>query len=207
MLLCGTNQGCNPSSDFHEKAMSDASEDATVHAPPKIEVQDFHGDDGVRSPLPPRPSVQTTLQRPSRPQLQPKATTALSLTDIHTQSFQGGSRETYAAQAEPTASARFLKGFGSVRQLRGHGGSEADSASVRSSAPTLEAGGDVESLLGEVLGSNPGMPTWRLSGPHDESTDLFEATKYEDDESMSDFDHEFDEMDNLSADAANEGEE
>jgi len=187
--------------------MSKAGNIVTGDAPPRVDIQDYDGDDDVRPPLPPRPNVQSTLQKPSRPQLQPTATTALSLTDIHTQSFQDGSRDTYAAQAEQTSSGRFLKGLDSIRRLKGHHESEADSASVRSYAPTLEAGGDVESLLGEVLGATPERPAWRLAGAHTEDLDIFEATGFEDEDNVSEFDHEFDEMDELSADADNEGEE
>jgi hypothetical protein len=187
--------------------MSKAGQDVMDDAPPKVDVHDYGGGDDVRPPLPPRPNVQSTLQKPPRPQLQPTATTALSLTDIHTQSFQDGSRETYAAQAETTSLGRFPKGLDSIRRLKGHHGSEADSASVRSYAPTLEAGGDVESLLGELLGATPETPTWRLAGEHTEGSDIFEATEYEDEDNVSNFDHEFDEMDELRADADNEGED
>lgn len=179
----------------------------TGDAPLNVNVQDYDGDDDARPPLPPRPNVQSTLQKPPRPQLQPTATTALSLTDIHTQSFQDGSRETYAAHAEPKSSGRFLKGLDSIRRLKGLHGSEADSASVRSYAPTLEAGGDVESLLGEVLGATSETPAWRLAGAHTEGFDIFEATEYQDEDNVSNFDHEFDEMDELNADADNEGED
>lgn len=186
--------------------MSEAGANKTGDASLNVSVHDYNGEDDVRPPLPSRPNVQSTLQKPPRPQLQTTATTALSLTDIHTQSFQDGSREMYAAQAEPT-SGRFLKGLDSIRRLKGLHGSEADSASVRSYAPTLETGGDVESLLGEVLGATPETPAWRLAGAHAEGFDVFEATEYQDEDNISDFDHEFDEMDELSADADNEGED
>lgn len=187
--------------------MSKAGAKKTGDAPLNANVQDFNGDDDVRPPLPPRPNIQSTLQKPPRPQLQPTATTALSLTGIHTQSFQDGSRETYAARAEPTSSGRFLKGLDSIRRLKGLHGSEADSASVRSYAPTLEAGGDVESLLGEILGATPETPAWRLAGAHTEGFDIFEASEYQDEDSVSNFDREFDEMDELGTDADNEGED
>lgn len=199
--------------------MSEADDLRSEGVPPRIEVQDFVDDEEVRPPLPPRPSLHnpphnimhgtetgSKLRKPSRPQLQASATTALSLTDIHTQSYQDGSRETFAAQAEPSTSGRFLRGFGNIRHLQGHSTSEADSASVKSYAPTLETGGDVESLLGEVLGASPGMPAWGSSGTHDEGPDLFEALEYEDEGGLSHFDKEFDELEELSVDAGDEGE-
>ena len=200
--------------------MNEPGQQAAAHAPQRVEVQDFASDEEVRPPLPPRPSFhkppQSTLhslgsglklQKSSRPQLQATATTALSLTDIHTQSFQDGSRETFAEQAEPASSGRFLKGPGSIRRSKGHNGSDtADSGSVRSYAPTLEAGGDIESLLGEVLGASPETPAWRLPGTYVEDSDIFGSLDYEDDDSISGFDNEFDELDELSTNADNEGE-
>lgn len=198
--------------------MTDKGSRAADDAVPSVEVQDFGEEEEQRPPLPPRPSAHRAppsilhspegnakLQKPSRPQLQSTATTALSLTDIHTQSFQDSSRETFAAQAQPASSGGFLKGFGSIRRLKGYNASEADSASVRSYAPTLEAGGDVESLLGEVLSGTPETPSWKQLGLHAEGTDIFGTDDYEDDENTTHFDDEFDEVGDLAADGANEG--
>ena len=80
-----------------------------------------------------------------------------------------------------------------------------DSLSVRSYAPTLETGGDVESLLGEVLGASRKNPAWRLQGAQSEALDPFERTTYVDDEVDVDFYREFDEISAVSADGENEG--
>ena len=193
---------------------------SSTDPPPSAEVLECVEDEEVRPPLPPRPSFHnptdcilhgpeaiTRLQKSSRPQLQASATTALSRTDIHIQSYQNGSREAITAQTEPSTPGRYLKGFGSIRRLKGYSGSEADSASIKSYAPTLEASGDVESLLGEVLGASPGTPAWRSSdAAAAEGLDVLEALPDEDDESLSCFNEEFSELDSLSTDAANEGE-
>ena len=173
-----------------------------------------------RPPLPPRPtnlnliregpsSPGSSLQRlnkSSRPHLQSTATTALSRTDIHTQSYQDGSRETFAASAQKTPPSKAVAAFGSIRRIKGVSDSEGgDSASVRSYAPTLETGGDVESLLGEVLGASQESPAWRLHSTQNEALDPFESVAYEDDEVDVDFYREFDEITAIAANCENEG--
>lgn len=172
-----------------------------------------------RPPLPPRPanvnllrdgsySPGSSLQRSrktSRPHLQSTATTALSRTDIHTQSYQDGSRETFAASAQTTPPSKAIAAFGSIRRIKGVTESEGgDSASVRSYAPTLETGGDVESLLGEVVGVSQESPAWKLS-TQNEAPDTFDSAIYEDDEATVDFYREFDEISAVAADGENEG--
>ena len=167
--------------------------------------------DEKRPPLPPRPtnlnllqegahSPQITSQRPrtaSRPQLQSKATTALSRTDINTHSYQDGSRETFAATVETPPQGKSPRNFGSIKKDRykGLSGSEGgDTASVRSYAPTLETGGDAESLLGEVFGGSQEVPAWKLFSSHAEGPNTFDVTSCEDDEETADFYREFDEI-------------
>lgn len=172
-------------------------------------------DEGPRPPLPPRPGNRDflqpggSLQRPtrqSRPSLQSSATTALSLADIHTQSYQDGSRETFASSVESTPSGKSVSKFGSIRRFQGRNSSEADdSASIRSYAPTLEVGGDVESLLGDILGSSQQSPGWKLIGSRVERPDPFDSASYEDDTSITEFESEFDELDSLDSEGKNEG--
>ncbi|KAF2760799.1 DUF254-domain-containing protein [Pseudovirgaria hyperparasitica] len=106
-------------------------------------------------PLPPRPRQRPddiqhgskTLAVPvrgARPHLQSKATTALSLQDVHTQSESR--RNSYSAHVSRKRS------IISLRKGRSRSGSEVDDvASIKSYAPTLGVGADVESILGEVL--------------------------------------------------------
>lgn len=209
----------------HQKG-SEASTTPPSHLPmanstrdvlPSISVEDTGADGDGRPPLPPRPghvdgSYQTyaapsslRLPKSSRPRLQSSATTALSLTDIHTQSYQDGSRETFDAPSKPVSSGRFLKGFDSIRRLRGPAGSEADTASVRSIAPTFDAGGDAESLLGDVLGKPQQMPTWDLAGHQNETLGPFGSASYEKDDYLSSFDSEFDDLEALNTDEGGEG--
>ena len=171
-------------------------------------------------PLPPRPTNVNLLQegsyspanslqrlsKSSRPRLQSTATTALSRTDIHTQSYQDGSRETFAALAQTTPPSKAAAAFGSIRRIKGLSDSEGgDSVSVRSYAPTLETGGDVESLLGEVLGGSQESPAWKLHSTQSEALDQYNSVSYEDDELDVDFYREFDEISTVAADGENEG--
>ncbi|CAD6568347.1 MAG: Vacuolar fusion protein mon1 [Alectoria sarmentosa] len=168
-----------------------------------------------RPPLPPRPTMRegsyspgSSSKRPGktpRPLLQSTATTALSRTEVNTQSYQDGSRESFAASAQTTPPSKAVAAFGSIRKVKGLSDSEGgDSASVRSYAPTLETGGDAESLLGEVLGASQESPAWRLHSTQNEAPDPFESVTYEDDEATVDFYREFDEISAVAADGENE---
>ena len=165
--------------------------------------------DEHRPPLPPRPGTLDMLKegnhgtggtpqrakQSARPNLQSTATIALSRTDIHTQAYADGSRETYAATAETTPPSKPIGVFGSMKRFKGLSGSEGgDSASVKSYAPTSEAGGDAESLLGEVLGASHETPAWKLFSTHHEAPDPFDSLIFEDNEATVDFYREFDEI-------------
>ena len=184
---------------------------------PSIKAEIAGVESDGQPPLSPRPgqvdgyyqtyaaSSSLRLPKASRPRLQSSATTALSLTDIHTQSYQDGSRETFDAPSKPVSTGRFLKGFDSMRRLRRPAGSEADTASVRSVAATLDTGGDAESLLGDVLGKPQQVPTWGLAGHQDETLEPLGSATYENDDHLSSFDSEFDDLEALNTDEGGEG--
>lgn len=165
--------------------------------------------DEHRPPLPPRPGTLDMLKegnhgtggtpqrakQSARPNLQSTATTALSRTDVNTQAYSDGSRETYAASAETTPPSKPVGVFGSIKRFKGISGSEGgDSASVKSYVPTLEAGGDAESLLGEVLGASQETPAWKLLSTQYEAPDPFDSLMFENNEATVDFYREFDEI-------------
>lgn len=174
----------------------------------------FDDDDRERRPpLPPRPNtigllggsnaLSKTLQiprRPSRPQLQSTATTALQLTDIQTYSKSDGSRATYAQSAISTPSrrsSRYNSPAGHPRKSY-NGSEENDSTSIRSFAPAVGLG-DVEAILGEVLSPEEhGLMYnfWDGEG---------RAAEPIDHEATSDFSTEFDELEDIDADGSNEG--
>jgi len=157
--------------------------------------------EGTPPPLPPRPrtlALRDSPSRPSsshslmpsRPQLQSKPTTQLSYVD--TQKYSEELRD------ESVSS-------GTSRQAKSYGGLNAsdmeDSASVRSFAPTVEAGGDTESILGEVIAD----PTLLQSLGHRFATPST-ASLFPADAAFEDaFAREFDEIEGMKTDGSNEG--
>lgn len=185
-----------------------------VHVGQGVESDDGEREE-LRPPLPPRPSLLQT-SRPTtpgsslsspRPTLQSKATTALSSIDIQTLSFPDGSRGTFSAPSSRNVSESVPGLSGSPRisswKVSRNGGEVEDNASLVSYAPTLRANGDLASLLNEGLNSQ--SPAWRLLSTQTDSIRLFETTEYED-TSLADFEHEFDEIQDIDSREGNEGE-
>lgn len=179
-----------------------------------VDFQAIIDDEGPRPPLPPRPRNPELLhpggtlqgQIRSRPKLQSTATTALSCTDVHTQSFHDGSRDRLSALTESTDSSRTLRGAGSLRGFKAWtSGDIDDSTSVKSFAPTLEAGGDVESLLGEILRDPEETPSWKSVSAQAEESDPFDPITFEPDAGLKGFEQEFDELGEIDAKENNEG--
>ncbi|RYO56009.1 Vacuolar fusion protein [Alternaria tenuissima] len=158
-------------------------------------------------PLPPRPGL-GLLSRPStshstapgRPQLLSKATTQLSV--ARTQAFA-----TDAKDESPTSSGpkpRDVLGA----NLGAHNLSDADdSASIRSYAPTIEAAGYQESILGEVMGqvekSEQEKSLLRTLGHKfvdAEAQSMFPPDPYFE----AAFHREFDDVDDMAMDGSNE---
>ncbi|KAH0565126.1 hypothetical protein GP486_001477 [Trichoglossum hirsutum] len=175
-----------------------------------MQQEDTFDEEALPPPLPPRPQISreqpsassTSLYHPaaSMPSLQSKATTALSLTDIHTQSFPDGSRGTYATPpARPitgynadVSPAGYRSGVSTSRNASEYG----DTASVRSSVPTLPGGGDVESLIGEVLDSGQ-ETSWRLLNSQIESENQLSQLLEKETEFEVKFVEEFNEIEDL----------
>lgn len=178
-------------------------------------TQDPSAQQERRPPLPPRPTNLSLLQRSknpetpkqkqgltSRPQLLSTATTALSRTDINTHSYQDGSRETFAASAEATPQQKTSPAFGSIRKIKGFGGSDGDdTASIKSYSPTLSRG-DNESLLGNLFGSTQDVPAWKLFSDQEPS----EIHLHAESELSADFYREFDNIEAVAPNGENEGE-
>ena len=167
-------------------------------------------------PLPPRPSILASQRKVSnvaaaafptepsstRPRLQATATTAVSRTDIHTQAYQDGWRETYAASRQTSPPPSSWSGWGSIRRLKIQDGD--DSASIRSVAPTVGTGAGVESLLGGFAGHEQ-TTTWDTVHGQLEETGLRELHDSTDEEILHNFDEEFDEVVASDADGIDEG--
>lgn len=167
-------------------------------------------------PLPPRPTTLGSHQSVSnvvpagfpspqasvRPRLQATATTALSRTNIHTQSYQDGSQETYAASKQASPPSKSWGGWGSIQRLKIQDGDE--SASIRSFAPTLGTGADVESLLGGFSGPEH-TSGWDIFNGQLEDAALQQLDNSADEEVLHNFDQEFDEIGASDAGDVDEG--
>ncbi|KAL8938922.1 MAG: hypothetical protein Q9216_003642, partial [Gyalolechia sp. 2 TL-2023] len=162
-------------------------------------------------PLPPRPTRLESYRKPSslvpqsstRPSLQSTATTAISRPDIHIQTPYDRSGERHEATKQPTPPTKPRAGWGSIRRLKIQDGDE--SASIRSFAPTIETGGDVESLLGDVTG-HENSSSWNILSGQLEETGLEQPDASQEEEVLYDFDREFEELDLLASGADNEEE-
>lgn len=161
--------------------------------------------------LPPRPGnlrllrPGSSLRKQSRPKLQASATTALSLTDSHTQIHQDRFRENYAAPTESTSSPKSVRAYGSIRKVKLRNGSENDdSFSTRSHVPISDVGGDVESLLGDIAGSSQRSTAWKLLTSQVDGSDQFDSTSIGED-TVADFDLEFEEVGGLDPEGSNAG--
>ena len=207
--------GCEKTEDSQEVLSTNSvkSGDTTAN------VTNRSDDEGSRPALPPRPRKASLLgdhktsgsslqvpKRSMRPQFPSQATTALSLTDIHTQSYPDGSCETYANSAKSTPSGSSFRIESAASRHRSKYESEGDeSASVISYAPTVGTMGDAESLLGDILGAGQENPAWRLMSSQTEKADPFNFLSFENEEPTADFNREFDELGALDAQGNNEG--
>ncbi|KAF2429527.1 DUF254-domain-containing protein [Tothia fuscella] len=165
--------------------------------------------EGTPPPLPPRRKLlETPDRRPptssgaltlprstprsaARPPLQSKATTALSLADIHSHAHVNeGSYSNSPASRQLS--------LGGLRTAHsGHGSDGDETASVISYAPTMEAGTDVESMLGDVL-RDRSTPGWVPFSPR---KGVEEGSLFPDDPDFEEaFEHEFDELDDITSD-------
>ncbi|KAL8736665.1 MAG: hypothetical protein Q9166_000031 [cf. Caloplaca sp. 2 TL-2023] len=191
-------------------AVPSAIETPTIElqaAETEAEAEDHVSSEEKPPPLPPRPARENIHEKtphvgpagfrsphaPVRPRLQASATTAVSKTDIHTQSHQDGSRETFVASKQTSPPPTSWGGWSSIRRLKIQDGIE--SASIRSYAPTLEAGGDFESLLGGFAGHEQ-TPGWNIfKGQLDEIG--LQQNDTSEDEILYNFDQEFEEIGSL----------
>ncbi|KZF24365.1 vacuolar fusion protein mon1 [Xylona heveae TC161] len=212
--------GGNGSSGTNVEGREEAQDNAlvaetisrTVHSKDSSEI-DRESSAETPPPLPPRPvnlestDAQNTLHlsgKQARPKLQSHPTTAVSLTDISTQVNNEGIRETYPSTTGGLTSplsvaSQFNNRFGSPKSSETE-----DTASIKSYVPTLETGGDVESLLGEVLGNGQQDPAWRFMTAQGENQNAADELLPEDAAFEKDFQKEFKELEAINAEGTNE---
>ncbi|KAF2122146.1 trafficking protein Mon1-domain-containing protein [Lophiotrema nucula] len=163
--------------------------------------------EGTPPPLPPRPKNPNLLNSrpstahstaPTRPQLVSKATTQLSYpnTQTYNQEARDGSPST-----GPSSGASRAKEFFGLNTSRNFSDVE-EVASVRSFAPTDIGGGDVESMLGEVVGDHEKSLLKSLGHRFQdrESESMFPPDPQFEDA----FKQEFDDIEEMKADGSNE---
>ncbi|KKY21355.1 putative vacuolar fusion protein mon1 [Phaeomoniella chlamydospora] len=128
-----------------------------------------------RPPLPPRPSANLSLlgarnraPSASRPSTRGRATTGISLTDINTQVYHDGTRDTYATTAQ-----RAVSNHPNSNKTSDGG----DSSSIKSFVPNTDLGQDVGSLFAGVMGNVTSKPALVdvAFGRIEEEDDILEA--------------------------------
>lgn len=163
-------------------------------------------------PLPPRPANLDLLddrspggsirlqKRASRPNLQARPTTAVSLTDVQTSnSYQEHGSPKLSPHNRPVSR---KQSTATIDRFRSRVGSDAaETSSVRSYANTLGTGAEIESLLGDVF---PTSPAWKALSAQLEKEDPMEDMFAEDEIFDLRMRHEFDELEEFRANGSNE---
>ena len=158
----------------------------------------------VPPPLPPRPNTLNlldeganspgTVRQTAQPNLQGKATTAVSLTDIGFQQSQDGGKDTHATHISLPSS---LRARASLSQLTSSRGSETgDSASIRSSIPNAEPG-EVENVFNDFAAES--------GVTHQDSSGLLQFPEFQADDVEDDFASEFEPVGEVTEGGENEG--
>lgn len=138
-------------------------------------------------------------KRPSRPNLQARATTALSLADAQSDVPQDNSSPRSFVQSISRRPSHAYLGR-SVSRAASEAG---DTSSLLSYAPSVDFGGPTESLIGEIV-SHPATPAWKALSAQLEIDNPFDRIFSEDDVFSDRFSQEFDEVEDVNRDGSNE---
>ncbi|KAH0278572.1 DUF254-domain-containing protein, partial [Aureobasidium melanogenum] len=167
----------------------------------------------IRPPLPPRPSnldlldergaggsIRMPKRMASRPNLQARPTTAVSLTDVHTSNnLQDHGSPTLAPASRPVSR---KQSNANMDRFRSRVGSDAaETSSVRSFTNTLGTGAEMESLIGDPF---PTSPAWKSLSAQLEKENPMDHVFDEDDIFSLRMHHEFDELEEFRANGTNE---
>ncbi|KEQ62623.1 DUF254-domain-containing protein [Aureobasidium melanogenum CBS 110374] len=167
----------------------------------------------IRPPLPPRPSnldlldergaggsIRMPKRMASRPNLQARPTTAVSLTDVHTSNnLQDHGSPNLAPASRPVSR---KQSNANMDRFRSRVGSDAaETSSVRSFTNTLGTGAEMESLLGDPF---PTSPAWKSLSAQLEKENPMDHVFDEDDIFSLRMHHEFDELEKFRANGTNE---
>jgi hypothetical protein len=167
----------------------------------------------IRPPLPPRPtnldllderassgSMRLPKRMASRPNLQARPTTAVSLTDVHTTNNLGDhDSSTLALPSRPVSR---KQSSATIDRFRSRVGSDAaETSSVRSYTNTVGTAAEMESLLGDPF---PTSPAWKSLSAQLEKENPMDHVFDEDDIFDLRMHHEFDELEEFRANGTNE---
>lgn len=197
----------------------DAGPDATSRTPQdKQHDQDMmENSQEIRPPLPPRPtnldlldergsggSLRLPKRMASRPNLQARPTTAVSLTDVHTSNnLLDHDSSTLAIPSRPVSR---KQSSATINRFRSRVGSDAaETSSIRSFTNTVgtTTGAEMESLLGDPF---PTSPAWKsLSAQLEKEGNPMDSHVFDEDDIFSlRMHHEFDELEEFRANGTNE---
>lgn len=166
-------------------------------------------------PLPPRPTNLDLLddrrsdtgslrisKRASRPQLQARPTTAVSLADVETRNYSSKRLSPSDSPANRALSRR--QSNATLSRYPNRYDSDAnDASSVRSYSPSVTMGGEAESLLGNIL-PEEGTPAWKALTAELERDNPLERILPDDEMFSIRMRHEFDPLEDIRADGSNE---
>ncbi|THX86724.1 DUF254-domain-containing protein [Aureobasidium pullulans] len=209
------------SSNAAAVADKDASDEITTQPTTSPEAKDMreHGEDlmensqEIRPPLPPRPSnldlleergsggsIRLPKRMASRPNLQARPTTAVSLTDVHTSNnFEDRRSRNLSPPSRPVSR---KQSTATINRFRSRVGSDAaETSSLRSYANTVGTAGEMESLLGDPF---PTSPAWKALSAQLEKENPMDHVFDEDDIFSLRMHHEFDELEEFRANGTNE---
>jgi hypothetical protein len=164
----------------------------------------------IRPPLPPRPtnldllderasggSMRLPKRMASRPNLQARPTTAVSLTDVH--NLPDHDSSTLALPSRPVSR---KQSSATIDRFRSRVGSDAaETSSVRSYTNTVGTAAEMESLLGDPF---PTSPAWKSLSAQLEKENPMDHVFDEDDIFSLRMHHEFDELEEFRANGTNE---
>ncbi|KEQ69463.1 DUF254-domain-containing protein [Aureobasidium namibiae CBS 147.97] len=169
----------------------------------------------IRPPLPPRPtnldlldergsggSLRLPKRMASRPNLQARPTTAVSLTDVHTSNNLADHDS--SPLALPSRPVSRKQSSATINRFRSRVGSDAaETSSIRSFTNTVgtTTGAEMESLLGDPF---PTSPAWKSLSAQLEKENPMDHVFDEDDIFSLRMHHEFDELEEFRANGTNE---
>ena len=178
------------------RSRSVSPETAPPPLPPRLKSNNTHDEAVSLSPGSPR-----LVRLASKQNLQPKATTSLSLADISTHILPNGSRETHSSTLEKTTALQDVMSKPSFSRMASRRGSEA--ASIRSYVPNASNAGEVESIFGDFPGMDNERTGWNSAIA--DNFDSFDLAEFQDEDTDIDFSNEFEPIGELDSDGENEG--